>query len=94
MGLAAAFVFYALLTIASRLLKIAGNAAQGALMSALSILVLCVNGVFQEEALFAPLALALTLGFAGFVLGRTYREREELYARLRQPRRFAESDRG
>ena len=28
-----------------------------------------VNGIFQEEALFAPLALSLLAGLAGLVLG-------------------------
>lgn len=78
MGLAATFVFFTLLLIASRLLKIAAEpSAKAALVCALSILTLCVNGIFQEEALFAPLALALILGFAGFVLGGTYRERAD-----------------
>jgi len=32
-----------------------------------------VNGIFQEEALFAPLALGLMCAFTGVVLGAAFR---------------------
>jgi hypothetical protein len=32
-----------------------------------------VNGIFQEEAMFAPLALGLMCAFAGLLLGATSR---------------------
>jgi hypothetical protein len=37
---------------------------------ALSVLVVGVNGIFQEEALFAPLAMGMVLALAGLLLGR------------------------
>jgi hypothetical protein len=43
------------------------------LAAALGILAVMVNGIFQEEALFAPLAMGLMCTFAGVVLGSTYR---------------------
>ena len=43
------------------------------LVAALGILAVMVNGIFQEEALFAPLALGLMCAFAGIMLGSTYR---------------------
>lgn len=42
-------------------------------MSASAIAVVLVNGIFQEEALFAPLALGLVMAFAGLALGATDR---------------------
>jgi hypothetical protein len=42
-------------------------------VAALSILAIAVNGIFQEEALFAPLAVGTVLVFAGLSLGRAYR---------------------
>jgi hypothetical protein len=44
-----------------------------ALVAALGMLAVMVNGMFQEEALFAPLAMGLMCTFAGVVLGSTYR---------------------
>lgn len=41
--------------------------------AAFGIMVVVVNGLFQEEALFSPLALGLTLAFAGLVLGAAER---------------------
>jgi hypothetical protein len=32
-----------------------------------------VNGIFQEEAMFAPLALGVMCGFAGLMLGGAQR---------------------
>jgi hypothetical protein len=48
-----------------------GNRACAAV--AFSILVVGVNGIFQEEALFAPLAMGLVLAMAGLLLGRGHR---------------------
>jgi hypothetical protein len=42
-------------------------------VGACALLTILVNGIFQEEALFSPLALGMILGFAGFLLGRAYR---------------------
>ncbi len=42
-------------------------------LAAFGVLVVVVNGLFQEEALFSPLALGLMLGFAGLVLGAAER---------------------
>jgi hypothetical protein len=41
--------------------------------AALGLLTVTVNGLFQEEALFSPLALALMLSLSGLLLGRGYR---------------------
>jgi hypothetical protein len=40
---------------------------------ALGVLVITVNGIFQEEAMFAPLALGIMGAFAGLLLGTAYR---------------------
>jgi hypothetical protein len=42
-------------------------------VAALGLLTIAVNGIFQEEALFSPLALGLLLAFCGLLLGRAYR---------------------
>jgi hypothetical protein len=42
-------------------------------VGACSILTIMANGIFQEEALFSPLALGLVLGLGGLLLGRAYR---------------------
>jgi hypothetical protein len=44
-------------------------------VGALGLLTIIVNGIFQEEALFAPLALGLISALAGLLLGRAYRIR-------------------
>jgi hypothetical protein len=41
--------------------------------AAIGILTVLVNGIFQEEALFAPLALGMMAALAGLLLGRAYR---------------------
>jgi hypothetical protein len=41
----------------------------------IAMLTILVNGIFQEEALFAPLALGLLAGLSGLLLGSVYRER-------------------
>lgn len=45
--------------------------------AAIAIITILVNGIFQEEALFAPLALGLFTAFAGLLLGSVYREQDE-----------------
>src|SRR5262249_52948896 len=42
-------------------------------LAAFGILITLVNGIFQEEALFAPLALGTMLALAGVALGHTIR---------------------
>ena len=42
-------------------------------MGCFGLLTVVANGVFQEEALFAPLALGIVLAFSGLLLGRAYR---------------------
>jgi len=41
--------------------------------AAFSLLTITVNGIFQEEALFSPLAVGVVLALAGLLLGRAYR---------------------
>ncbi len=48
-----------------------GNLHQG--LAAYGTLTVSVNGIFQEEALFSPLAMGLVLAFAGLVLGSAER---------------------
>ena len=38
-----------------------------------AVLAIMANGVFQEEAIFAPLALGIVMGLAGLLLGRACR---------------------
>jgi hypothetical protein len=40
----------------------------------IAMLTILVNGIFQEEALFAPLALGLLAALSGLLLGSVYRE--------------------
>jgi hypothetical protein len=42
-------------------------------MVAYGILIMLVNGIFQEEALFAPLALGILMSLAGLSLGHAIR---------------------
>jgi hypothetical protein len=42
-------------------------------LAAFGILITLINGIFQEEALFAPLALGTLLALAGLVLGNAIR---------------------
>src|SRR5713226_6756738 len=42
-------------------------------IAALGVLTVLVNGIFQEEALFSPLALGVMMGILGLVLGRALR---------------------
>lgn len=55
-----------------RLYARSGLLAQG--MPAFGILIVLVNGLFQEEALFSPPALGLMLCMAGLVLGNALRD--------------------
>jgi hypothetical protein len=41
---------------------------------ALGVLTVLVNGIFQEEALFSPLALGVMMGILGLMLGRALRQ--------------------
>jgi hypothetical protein len=40
---------------------------------AYAVMAVTVNGIFQEEALFAPLAIGIVVAFAGLLLGRAIR---------------------
>ena len=74
MGVAGLVVLGVLLWIALtmwRQFRITGDRTH--LVASLGILAVMVNGIFQEEALFAPLALGLMCLFAGLTLGSTYR---------------------
>jgi len=42
-------------------------------LAAFGILITLVNGIFQQEALFAPLALGMLLALAGLALGNSIR---------------------
>lgn len=54
-----------------RLYAYSGNLTQG--LASLGVLVVLVNGFFQEEALFAPPALGLVLCLTGLVIGNHIR---------------------
>ncbi|TGN84355.1 hypothetical protein EOW77_0023220 [Bradyrhizobium yuanmingense] len=70
MGIAA-FVplafYFAMALKAWRLYASSGYLTQG--LAGFGVLVVLLNGLFQEEALFAPLALGLMLSLAGLVIG-------------------------
>ena len=51
-----------------------------------ALLIVTANGIFQEEAIFAPLALGTVLAFAGLLLGRAYRTTAAQHVGLRQVR--------
>jgi hypothetical protein len=40
---------------------------------AFAVLTVTVNGIFQEEALFSPLAIGIVVGLAGLLIGRAHR---------------------
>ena len=42
-------------------------------INVLGLVTIAVNGIFQEEALFAPLAFGMLAALAGLLLGRAYR---------------------
>lgn len=77
MGLAALVPlgFYVMIAMkAWRLYASSGIRTQG--LAAFGILAILVNGIFQEEALFAPPALGLLACLTGLVLGNVSRERQ------------------
>jgi DNA-binding transcriptional regulator of glucitol operon len=74
MGGFAVVIFVALAWIAWRLWKHYQRSGERLYATAaFSVLVVSANGVFQEEAMFSPLALGLVLGAAGLLLGRAAR---------------------
>jgi hypothetical protein len=66
-GLAVIAIYLWLARTAWRLFQALGAPALA--LTASSIVIILVNGLFQEEAWFAPLALGLALAFAGLTLG-------------------------
>jgi hypothetical protein len=78
MGIAALLPlgFYFMIAMkAWRLYVASGLLTQG--LAAFGILVVLVNGFFQEEALFAPPALGLLACLAGLVIGNAVRSRSD-----------------
>ncbi len=74
MGIFAVVVFVALAWIAVRLWRVyLANGERLYAAASFSVLTVLANGVFQEEAIFAPLAHGIVLAFAGLLLGRAYR---------------------
>jgi hypothetical protein len=51
-----------------------------------ALLIVTANGIFQEEAIFAPLALGTVLALAGLLLGRAYRTTPDQNVGSRQAR--------
>ncbi|SNY90878.1 hypothetical protein SAMN04515647_1055 [Cohaesibacter sp. ES.047] len=49
-------------------------------MACFSLFVVVVNGIFQEEAIFSPLALGLVIGLNGHILGRAFRDQKRVGA--------------
>ncbi len=75
MGLASLVLFAFFFRIGRRLWRLYGlTGIPHHLVAAVGTLAILVNGIFQEEALFAPLAMGLMLGFAGVALGSAARE--------------------
>jgi O-antigen ligase len=64
-----------------RLYASSGLLTQG--LAGFGIMVVLVNGIFQEEALFAPPALGLLLTLAGLVIGNQIRTQRAAEADLR-----------
>jgi hypothetical protein len=60
-----------------RLYASSGILTQG--LAAFGVMVVLVNGIFQEEALFAPAALGLLLCLAGLVIGNHIRAQSALH---------------
>ena len=61
-------------------------------VACLGLLTIAVNGIFQEEALFSPLALGAMMALAGLTLGRACRQPNETAAmsnRVTRARRAA-----
>jgi hypothetical protein len=79
MGIAALvpLTFYLVIALKTwRLYAVSGVLTQG--LAAFGILVVLVNGIFQEEALFAPPAIGLLLCLAGLLIGNAIRVRSEV----------------
>jgi hypothetical protein len=75
MGIASLVILGVLLFVAVRLWS--NHLASGRLLPAILAITLvttCVNGIFQEEALFAPLALGLVLVAVGIFIGQESRD--------------------
>jgi hypothetical protein len=74
MGVASIFLLGALAWLAVKLWTLRVRTGDRlAAVAALALLAILVNGIFQEEALFAPLALGMITALAGLHLGRAYR---------------------
>ncbi|GGK34081.1 hypothetical protein [Salinarimonas ramus] len=74
MGIGALVVLTATVHLALHAWRAAAHRRDPALaLAALMILTILVNGVFQEEALFSPLAFGLVLLVAGLAMGRAVR---------------------
>jgi hypothetical protein len=74
MGIAAVVplgFYFAVALKAWRLYASSGNLTQG--LAGFGVMVVLLNGMFQEEALFAPPALGLLLALAGLVIGNQIR---------------------
>jgi hypothetical protein len=83
MGIAALvpLAFYAFIALRTwRLYRVSGLLPQG--LAAFGLLITLVNGIFQEEALFAPLALAMFMCLAGLAIGHAIRVNVERAASL------------
>jgi hypothetical protein len=63
--------YFAVALKAWRLYASSGNLTQG--LAGFGVMVVLLNGLFQEEALFAPPALGLVLSLAGLVIGSKMR---------------------
>jgi hypothetical protein len=73
-GIFAVVIFSALAWIALALWKSYLRSGERTYAAAsFAVLAMMANGVFQEEAMFAPLALGTVLAFAGLLLGRACR---------------------
>ena len=84
MGIAGACLLALLFWIARKCWKLytqSGNRLFA--VAALGLLSIMANGFFQEEALFAPLALGPVLALAGLLLGRAYRPSETAICSMR-----------
>ena len=57
-------------------------------VASFALLAILANGVFQEEALFAPLALGIVMGLAGLLLGRACRMETMLPSARTLPQRI------
>lgn len=54
-------------------------------IAALGLFTILMNGIFQEEALFAPLALGTMMALAGLLIGRSCRVRAAKSGRAEEP---------